>query len=88
MSTSKRTTEADHNEETPSWSDAAKEATRRLIGDGAFVPLDDKLHLKHVGSDFGYIAFQDLGNGVLRIVDKRSGSERVFSDVDELIREG
>ena len=88
MSTSKRTTKPDHDKEAPSWSEAAKEQTRRLIDDGTFVPLDDKLHLKRIGSSFGYIAFQDLTNGALKVVDKRSGEVRVFSDVDELMRDG
>ena len=88
MSTSKRTTEPDHNEEVRSWSDAAKATTRRLVDGGEFIPRDDKLHLKHIDSKFGYIAFPDLLNGVLRVVDKRSGEERVFDNVDALIREG
>jgi len=53
MSTSKRTTEADHNEEARSWSDAAKATTRQLIDGGEFIPRDDKLHLKHIDSEFG-----------------------------------
>lgn len=59
-----------------------------LEGRGMFVPRDGQLHLKHASSAFGIIAGNDLACGVLKIVDRRTGTETTFASADELIAAG
>ena len=71
------------------WSDELKEQTRDAIeGRGPFASLDGRLCLKHITSGFGTIAQEHLGGGPLRVVDRRTGAETCYANVDELIAAG
>src|SRR5215218_4015852 len=77
------------DEATTDWTQAAQDATReRLTGDGAFPTLGGKVHLKHRGSDFGYITADDLRRGVLKVVNKTGTAEAIYADADGLVRAG
>lgn len=71
------------------WSDELKERTRDAVeGRGPFASLDGRLCLKHITSGFGTIAPEHLWGSVLRVVDRRTGTETCYANADELIAAG
>lgn len=71
------------------WSDELKEQTRNVLeGRGTFVSHDGRLCLKHITSGFGTIAQEHLWSDVLKVIDRRTGAETCYTNVDELIAAG
>ena len=71
------------------WSDDLVAQTRAALdGGGPFATPDGRLCFKHVEWRFGAIAADDLGRGVLRLVDRRGGEAVTFRDADALIAAG
>ena len=80
---------ADSIPQRAAWSDKAKAQTREVIPSyDMFVLPVGSLHLKHIELGFGFITAEDLSNGVFRVVEKRTGAETTFANVDELIAAG
>ena len=74
---------------TGEWSGELKVQTWDVLeGRDILATRDGNLHLKHVTSGFSTIAEGDLWSGVLRIVDRQSGAETAFANVDALIAAG
>ena len=72
------------------WSEGLKQQTREIIdnqGMDFFCP-DFKLHMKNLDSRYGYIAIENLWQGVIKVVDNKTGVERLFDSSDELIDSG
>ena len=72
------------------WSEELKRQTREIIdnqGMDFFCP-DLKLHMKNLDSRYGYIAIENLLQGVIKVVDNETGVERLFDSSDELIDSG
>lgn len=72
------------------WSDSIKKQTREMIdshGMNSILP-DLKLHMKNINSCYGYIEIANLLNGVIKVVDKKTGCEFLFKNTDELISAG
>lgn len=73
----------------PDWSDDLKAQTRDLIeGHGMFVSRDGCLHLKHLTSASGTMSEGDLARGLLKVVERRTGTETTFATADDLIAAG
>ncbi len=71
------------------WSDDLKERTRDAVESrDIFAPRDGQLCLKHITSGFGSIAQEHLWGGVLKVVDRRAGTETSYANADELIAAG
>lgn len=70
------------------WSDLLRMLTRRALENYEFVPSEDGLYFKQVQGGFGAISIDDLMSGTLRIVERGSGREFLFSNVEDLIRAG
>ncbi len=72
------------------WSDSAREQTRAITDHcgGDFCCPDGKLHLKNIAGRYGYIDLLDLCYGVLKVVDKDAGEEKLFINTDELLEAG
>ena len=71
------------------WSDDLKERTRDAVeGRDIFAPRDGQLCLKHINSGFGTIAEEHLWGGVLKVVDRQTGTETCYANADELIAAG
>lgn len=73
---------------TDQWSNSLRMLTRRALENYEFVPRDDGLHFKQIQGGFGTISVDNLMSGTLRIVERGSGQEFLFSDVEDLIRAG
>lgn len=72
------------------WSEGLKQQTREIIdnqGMDFFCP-DFKLHMKNLDSRYGYITIENLLQGVIKVVDNKTGVERLFDSGDELIDSG
>lgn len=76
-----------HVSTTQAWSDELIRQTRQIF-DLNCVPRNDKIHMKHIGSRFGYVPLNDWLNGSLKVVDRKTCEETVFANVDELIDAG
>ncbi len=72
------------------WSDSLKKKTCEMIdshGMDSILP-DLKLHMKNMNSCYGYIEIANLRNGVIKVVDTKTGCEFLFKNTDELISAG
>lgn len=72
------------------WSDGLKQQTRELIeSQGLDFPLiDNKIHMKHIESRYGYIELAKFISGNIIVVDKNTGTEMHFDNAEELIDAG
>ncbi len=71
------------------WSDELKKQTRDAVeGRDIFALRDGQLCLKHIDSGFGTIAQEHLWGGVLKVVDRRTGTETCYANANDLIAAG
>jgi hypothetical protein len=70
------------------WSSTAIEQTRAALCEFAFMPTSDHLSFKRAGGGFGTIAVTDVLAGHLRMVDRDTDRETLYSDADALISDG
>jgi hypothetical protein len=71
------------------WSDGLNAMTRNAIENlNVLCTPDGSLCLKHIGGAFGTISLGNLLSGKFQVIDRETGAESVFQNVDALIAVG
>ena len=70
------------------WSQGLQDQTLKCILEGAFNPLDGKLHFKHIDGRYAAMTAQSLLAGTLWLTDKDTGEAISFETAELLVQAG
>lgn len=70
------------------WSDDLSALTRRIIESGDAMPSGEELCFKNIDGRFATMSLGDYWSGNLRLTDRATKRETLFSDADALLAAG